>query len=301
MKKLLLIVNPCSGQKKAKRQLMEIISIFNRLDYSVCAYITAGIGDGEAAAVRFAEEVDRIVCCGGDGTFNEVISGVLKSGQDIPIGYIPAGSTNDFAASLSLSSNLLQAARAAAADHIQRLDVGDFGGRYFSYVASFGAFSKTSYTTPQNMKNILGHAAYILSGIQELSQLKTYPLHFELEDGTILQGDFIFGAITNSTSVGGILTLSPERVNLADGAFELLLIRAPKDLIELGDCVRALQKKTYDCAMLSFLSTSRIKIAAPENMSWTLDGEYEPGHSQVQVQCIHKAIQVVCGEAVQNS
>ena len=104
-------MNPCAGQKKARKYLADIIDIFNRAGYTVTTHITERTGDGETAVIRYAPEMDLVVCCGGDGTFNETISGVLKSGQDIPIGYIPAGSTNDFAASLCLSSDILQAAR----------------------------------------------------------------------------------------------------------------------------------------------------------------------------------------------
>lgn len=292
MEKLLLIVNPCAGQKKAKKLLSDIIEVFNRSGFTVITHITASSGDAEAACLQYAQSVDRIVCCGGDGTFNETISGVLKSGRNIPIGYIPAGSTNDFAASLHLSTDILQAARDITESEAKRLDVGCFGERYFSYVASFGVFTRTSYITPQSMKNVLGHAAYVLSGIQELSQLRSYPLRFELPDGTVIEDRFIFGAISNSTSVGGILTLAPDKVDMADGKFELLLIRAPKDLFELSECVRALQQKTYNCAMITFINTKQVRVTAPEDMSWTLDGEHEPGHLQIDVQCLHQAIQV---------
>lgn len=296
METLLLIVNPCAGQKKAKKQLAEIIEIFNRANYTVVTHITACPGDAETACIRYAGAVDRIVCCGGDGTFNETLSGVIKSGQNIPIGYIPAGSTNDFAAGLQLSPNLLDAARDIVNNNAIPLDIGAFGDRYFSYVASFGAFTKTSYTTPQSMKNLLGHTAYVLSGIQELSQLRSYPLRFQLPDGRCIDDRFIFGAISNSTSLGGILSLSPDMVDMADGMFELLLIRAPKDLFELRDCVRALQQRTYNCAMITFLNTEKLTITAPEDMPWTLDGELEPGHSSIEVTCLKHAIRVFSKE-----
>lgn len=293
METLLLIINPCAGQKKAKKQLAEIVEIFNRADFTVITHITSGSGDAEAACIRYAGQVDRIVCCGGDGTFNETVSGVLKSGKDIPIGYIPAGSTNDFASSLRLSGDLLQAARDIVEGQPTRLDVGLFGKRYFSYVASFGAFTRTSYTTPQSMKNALGHTAYVLSGIQELSQIRPHSLRFTLSDGSVIEDDFLFGAISNSTSVGGILTLAPDRVDMADGKLELLLIRMPKDLFELSDCVRALQQKTYDSPMITFLSTDSVTVCASEDMCWTIDGEQETGHVQAEVTCLHHAIGVI--------
>ena len=266
MEKLLLIINPCAGQKKAKKQLTEIIDIFNRANFSVITHITSGSGDAEAACIRYADQVSRIVCCGGDGTFNETVSGILKSGKDVPIGYIPAGSTNDFASSLHLNSDLLQAARDIVDGQPKRLDIGLFGNRYFSYVASFGAFTRTSYTTPQNMKNALGHTAYILSGIQELSQIRFHPLRFALSDGSIIEDKFLFGAISNSTSVGGVLTLAPDRVDMADGKLKLLLIRAPKDLFELSDCVRALQQKTYNSPSSIIKTANTIPPTAPSTV-----------------------------------
>ncbi len=173
------------------------------------------------------------------------------------------------------------------------VDVGSFDGRYFSYVASFGVFTRTSYTTPQNVKNALGHAAYVLGSIQELSQLRSHQVRFELPDGKVIEDSFLFGAISNSTSVGGILTLAEEHVDMSDGKFELLLVRAPKDLMELADCVRAIQKQTYNCAMLTFINTSSVKVTAPADMNWTLDGEKEEGHDTVEVECLHHAIRVI--------
>lgn len=292
-KTLLLIVNPCAGQRKSQRGLADIIGIFNRANYRVLTYMTAAPGDCERAIQEFAEDVDLVVCCGGDGTFNETASGIIKSGKNLPIGYIPAGSTNDFAASLHLSSDIRQAARDIAEGTTISLDVGSFGGRYFSYVASFGVFTKTSYTTPQNVKNLLGHAAYMLNGIQEISQLRSYPLRFELPDGEVIEDSFLFGAITNSTSVGGILTLANNAVDLSDGIFELLLIRRPKDLLELGDCVRAIQRQTYDCGMLTFRKATHFHITAPADMPWTLDGEKEDGHETIDVECLHHAIKLI--------
>ncbi|MBP3634787.1 MAG: YegS/Rv2252/BmrU family lipid kinase [Oscillospiraceae bacterium] len=294
MKTMLLLVNPCAGQRKGRRYLADIIALYNRNGYHVMTHLTDHAGDCEQIAMELAGQVDLVVCCGGDGTFNETASGVLKSGADVPIGYIPAGSTNDFAASLQLSTNIMQAARDVIEGTPMYVDMGTFAGRFFSYVASFGIFTRASYLTPQNAKNLLGHAAYVLGGIQELSQLRTWHMRFLLPDGTEIEDEFVFGAISNSTSVGGVLTLAKERVDLCDGKLELLLIRAPKDLKELAECVLALQRQTYDSTMLTFRNTSSVQIHAQPEMDWTLDGEHEPGHEQVQVQCVHKAIRIIC-------
>jgi len=293
MKELLFIINPYAGQQKGKRQLADILNIYNRAGFTVLTHVTAGQGDAEKACLRYADRVERIVCCGGDGTFNETVSGVMKSGKNIPIGYIPAGSTNDFAASLHLSHDLLTAAQDSIEGKETALDVGQFGSRIFSYVASFGVFTRTSYTTPQSLKNVLGHTAYVLGGIQELSQIRSYPLRFTLSDGRVIEGKFLFGAVSNSVSVGGTLTLSADLVDMADGKLELLLIREPKDLFELSDCVRALQQKTYDSAMITLLSTDAVKVSAPEEMEWTIDGEQEPGHDEIDIRCLHRAIKVI--------
>lgn len=290
--KLLLIVNPKAGQKKAIRFLWEIVDVFNRAGYAVITHITEKGGNATEPVLRYAEEIDLVVCCGGDGTLNETLSGVLKSGKDIPIGYIPAGSTNDLASNLSLSGNLVQAARDIVEGKAEALDIGSFNGRYFSYVASFGLFTRASYATSQELKNVFGHAAYILSGIQEISQIKSYHLSFTLSDGKIVEGDYIFGAVSNSTRFGGVLTLSKEYVDLRDGKLELLLIRAPKDILELADCVRAMQHQTYDNPMITFLKDSQFEIHAPEDLPWTLDGEKQNGTENIQIDCLHHAISI---------
>ena len=293
MKKMLFLVNPQAGQRKARRYLADMIDIFGRAGFEVSVYLTTCQGDGIKAICDLAQDKELVVCCGGDGTFNETLSGVLQSGLDLPIGYIPAGSTNDLAAGLELSPNILQAARDIVEGTAEPIDVGSFGGRYFSYVASFGAFTRASYLTPQSVKNVLGHAAYVLGSIQELSQLHPWEARFDLPDGQVIEGDFLFGTISNSTCVGGVLTLDKDRVDLCDGKFELLLIRAPKDLKELAECVLSLQRKTYDSAMLTFINTPSVEVAASKTMDWTLDGEYEHGHERVQIQCLHEAIRVI--------
>ena len=293
MKKLLLILNPCSGKKKASHALADVVNVFNRGGYDVTVYITAARGDATKVVGQRAPEFDLVVCAGGDGTFNETISGLLAGGHDTPIGYLPAGSTNDFASSLHLSKNLVEAARDIVEGTPRRLDVGRFNDRYFSYVASFGAFTRASYATSQNVKNALGHLAYILSGIKELAYIRSRRLRFTLDDGRVLEDEYIFGAISNSTSVAGILTLSEDLVDMNDGVFELLLVRKPENLLELNDCVLALTTQDYHTPMLTFTSARFIEIEAPEDMDWTLDGEREPGRAHCRAENLHDAIRIV--------
>ena len=292
MKKMLFILNPNAGQRKANKYLAEILSIFNRADYDVNVYVTGGSGEAREVAKQRAGEVDIIVCCGGDGTYNEVMSGILQSGKQIPIGYIPAGSTNDFASSLGLPGDPVEAAKVIAEGKCRCYDVGCFGTRHFAYVASFGAFTRTSYSTPQSLKNALGHTAYILGGARELSQIKKYHLRVET-DTEVVEDDFIFGAVCNSTSLGGILKLDPGVVDMRDGKFELFLVRAPKNPGELASFLQALQSKKYNCAMMTFRNTSKVRITAPETMCWTIDGEKEEGHSQIEVVNLQRVIRVM--------
>ncbi len=293
MKKLLLIMNPCSGKKKANKALADIVNIFNRGGYDVVVYTTAARGDAIDVVQARAAEFDLIVCAGGDGTFNEVVSGILRAKSTTPVGYIPAGSTNDFANSLHLSRDLLQAARDIVEGTPKNLDLGRFNERYFSYIASFGAFTRASYATSQSVKNTLGHLAYILGGIKEIPSIRSRRLRFTLEDGTVLEDDYIFGAISNSTSVAGVLTLAPELVDMNDGVFELLLVRKPHSLLELNDCVLALTTQDYHTPMLTLVNTAHVEIDAPEDMDWTLDGEQETGRAHCVAENLHDAVRVI--------
>ena len=293
MKKLLFVLNPCAGMRKASKVLAEILAEFNRADFDVHTYVTAQQGDGVQAVEKMAPGMDLAVCCGGDGTFNETVTGLMRSGLEIPIGYIPAGSTNDFAASLGLPTDPVEAARQIVGGVPVAYDAGRFADRYFSYVASFGAFTKVSYSTPQNVKNLLGHVAYLLEGMQEISQIRKLHVKLTLDETDVLEDDYLFGAVCNSTSVGGIMTLDPNQVDLQDGKFEVLLIRAPKTLQEISECLLAVQKGQYNSAMMTFRTASRILVEADPEMPWTLDGEKEEGHEQVEIRNLHRAIQII--------
>ena len=288
MKKMLFLMNPNAGQRKAPRFLTEILSIFQEGGYEVTVFLTTGPGDGVKIVESRVGEYDLIVCAGGDGTLNETISGVLRSGIDCPVGYIPCGSTNDFAATLKLSTDVLQAARDIMEGTDQYYDLGVFNDRYFSYVASFGAFTRVSYTTPQNLKNVLGHMAYLLGGIQELGQIRKIPMTLEL-DGELVEGEYIFGAVSNATSVGGVISLSTRYVDLHDGKFEVMLVRMPKDLVEVGACVQALQTQNYDCEPITFRSVSSLTIHQGADVDWTLDGERADRAEVIHIKNLNRA------------
>ena len=294
-KKNLIIMNPFSGKREANKYLTDIIDIFTKGGYMTTILTTTERGDGTVYASRYAGELDRITCIGGDGTFNEVVAGLLDSGERVPVGYIPAGSTNDFANSLKLSTNILKATEDIVKGRLKTLDIGSFNGRKFSYVASFGAFTQTSYSTPQSVKNMLGHLAYILEGATSLTSIK--PQHLKIEaNGMPYEDDYIFGAISNSTSLAGILTLDPQYVDMNDGLFELLLVRSPKNPIELAEIVYMLTTQNYESNKITFVNADSFTIYADENMDWSLDGEYQEGCERIEIENLHNAIDIVVND-----
>lgn len=295
MPKLQLILNPVSGQQRGKRLLSELIALFGEFGWQSTVFVTRARGDATRFAALYGGEYDRVVCVGGDGTFNETVDGLLSAGLDLPLGYIPCGSTNDFAGSLHLSSDVLQAGRDVMLGHERRLDVGRFNGRCFSYVASFGAFTKASYATPQTVKNALGHLAYILEGMKDIPQIKPLPVRVETDD-RVLEGEYIFGAVSNSTSLGGVLSLDPELVDMADGIFEIFLIKPPSNAAALANALRDLRAMHYDDPMIDFVKTSRAVVYAQPDMDWSLDGERQPGTERAVIENLHGAIRLIVNE-----
>jgi YegS/Rv2252/BmrU family lipid kinase len=294
MKKVLLIINPMAGTRQWRRTIPEILSILNKADYLPTVYLTRERGDGAAVSEKSAGDYDLVAVCGGDGTLNEVISGLLRGGHRTPVGYLPAGSTNDFASGIGISANLTEACQLLVREAPRELDIGRFGSdRYFSYTASFGLFTAVSYTTSQAAKNILGHAAYILEGIRSLADVRPVHLTITADDGTY-ENDYLFGAVCNSTSLGGILKLADHEVHMSDGLFESLLIPFPSDLLELNRVLNALRNKNYSDSSLIFIRSSRFVIDAPEKLPWTLDGEEASASSPLEIVNLHHAVRLVC-------
>ena len=294
LKKLHLIINPNAGTRQARRFLPEIISVFNRAGYLCSVYVTEKRGDAADFAREHAGEADLVVACGGDGTLNEVITGLQLGGHKAFLGYIPCGSTNDFASGLGLPTAPLIAAEAIVSGSPRALDVGLFApDRYFSYTASFGAFTSVSWSTPQNVKNVLGHAAYILEGIRSLADIR--PIHMRITaDGRQYENDYIFGAICNSTSLGGVLKLEDSAVHMNDGLFEALFIPFPPDLIVLNRILNALRTHHYEDESLHFLRASSFVFEGAPEVTWTLDGEAAEGSSKVEIRNVRDAIRLIC-------
>ena len=289
MKKLLFIVNPKAGKTKSAAPLFDAVARFSQAGYLVRLFITTAGGDAYQAAAECGSEYDLVVCAGGDGTLNEVISGLMTLENRPPIGYLPNGSTNDFAASLKLSSNPSMAAAAIASGRATHLDAGRFNTRFFAYVASFGAFTKASYSATQAAKNALGHLAYILEGITDLDSLRPYRAKIEA-DGEIFEGKFIFGAVCNSTSLGGLVKLDPKKVEMDDGKFELLLLKMPKSPLDLQNLITGLLKMKYDMPGVIFRHVEHVKLTTEDNIPWSLDGEYAESCPTVEIENLPKAI-----------
>ncbi|MCD8036088.1 MAG: diacylglycerol kinase family lipid kinase [Clostridiales bacterium] len=291
-KKLLLILNPCSGQKKANRYIINIVSLFTSAGYDCTFHVTQKSGDATEFVENNAKNYDLIVCIGGDGTLNEVITGLINGECDVPIGYIPSGSTNDFANSLELSKNPVQAARNIIKGTQKAYDVGSFNGRCFCYIASFGAFTRVSYDTPQTLKNSLGHAAYVLESIKELTELK--PIHAKITaNGEIYEDDYLFGAISNSTSIAGLLTLSPEQVDLSDGLLEVLLIKNPTNPVEINNIIMALTLRQYNNDTVKFFSARKIEVEISPTVNWTLDGEFAESTEKIVIENLNQAVEII--------
>ena len=298
MKKLMLIANPFSGRGLAKMNLLDVIREFNAADYAVTVMTPdkdAGRSVTELArdfARDYAQTYDLLVCMGGDGTLSDTIAGLVTGGSTVPLGYIPLGSTNDMANSLGLPKTPLEAARTIVSGTPVPYDVGYYDGKYFSYVAAFGAFTDVSYMTPQNLKNTFGHAAYIFSGLSKLQEINPVRTTVEYDDG-VIEDSFIFGGVLNSTSMGGVLKLDESLVSLNDGLFEVLLIRNPLNAVELGDILSSLLTQTYVSEKVVLLHTKKVRFHFHYPATLTRDGESGGLYADVTMENLHNAVRIM--------
>ena len=297
MKRLLFILNPQAGQRKANRFMPDMIRLFIEAGYMCEPYVTGAAGEATRVIARCPRKYDLVVCAGGDGTLNETVSGMMAAGMDCPVGYVPCGTTNDYAASIGLSPDVMQATHDILEGRVQTVDVGRFNGRYFIYTATCGAFAKTSYATPQAAKNVLGHAAYVFAGIRDLTAIK--PFHMRVRaDELALEDDFVFCSVTNSTSVGGILQLDTQLVALNDGRFEVTMVRNPVNPAQLSSIIVGLTTQSVPNDMIHFFSARRITIECDEPVEWTLDGEREAATDGISMENLHSAVRIMIPRAV---
>lgn len=297
-KKLLLLYNPVAGRGTVSRNIPGILEMYTKKGFLVTCYPTSFSGDGRQFAENIGkDEYDLIVCAGGDGTLDEVAAGMQKRKfLPVPIGYIPAGSTNDFARSAGIPKDIMKAAELAVREKERKFDLGKFGeDRFFVYVAAFGIFTDVSYDTPQEFKNALGHMAYILNGIKELGSIHPYHMRISCNE-KILEDDFLFGMVSNSLSVGGLRRITGPNVDLSDGLFEVTLIRCPKDAVELSLLIGALNRLEFDDHHLINFKTTQIRFAAESAVNWTLDGEFGGAHTQITLQNITHGLCMIAPE-----
>ena len=296
-KKILFVINPKAGRTVIKSDLIDIIDIFENAGYLVSIYLTReDPEDNVDYLYKNASDYDIVVCAGGDGTLDNTVSGIMKLEREIKrrihMGYIPCGSTNDYAKSLKISLNPVEAARDIVDGTICHVDVGKLEKSFFIYVAAFGAFTDISYSTPQNLKNTLGHAAYILSAIGSLTKLKPYHMRAWF-DGEIIEGDYIYGQITNSLSVGGFKNFGARHMAFSDGYFETVLIKNPQNPIQLQRIIGSLLTENLDDELIVFRKTSKVSIKCKEEVPWTLDGEYGGSYKSTRVYNIKKAVSII--------
>ena len=293
-KKAVIIVNPVAGTMKVRQGILEILSSLGRQDYETIVFVTQKRGDAAKAAKRYGKTCDAVVCCGGDGTLNEVLHGLLHVDEKPLLIYYPCGSTNDFAKTLGLPLDAKMVAENIEGREVMELDVGRLNGKkLFSYIASFGAFVKASYSAPRAVKNAVGHLAYILEGAKEIPQLgKSY--HTKITyDGGVIEDDFALVGVTNSTSAGGVLRLPADQVSLCDGQFEIFLIKGLKEHGDAAEIVPMLLKKEYDGEKVRLLHTTHAVIECEEAPDWCTDGEYAGKIAHAELTCLKGAVRIL--------
>lgn len=298
MKRLLFIYNPNAGRQQVKTHLAAILDVFSNEGFLVTAYPTKFRGDATQAASALAAGYDRVVCCGGDGTLNETVSGLMQLPAELRpvLGYIPTGTTNDFSKNLSFPRGMDKVAAVACGGVPKACDLGQSNGRWFTYVAAFGLFTDVTYTTPQPTKNLLGHMAYVLEGASRLTSIKSYRLKVE-SDGESIESEFIYGMVGNTVSVGGLLTLPADRVKLDDGLFEVVLVRKPRSPADYQTIFSALTTQTMpDNGPIIAFHANKLSFSCPEPLPWTLDGEYGGEFTFTRIENRPKAIVLACGK-----
>lgn len=292
VKKILLLINPMAGRQRIINELVSVVDEFTKAGYETVIYTTQG-SDGTSRILREAEgRFDTVICSGGDGTFNEILGDTMTWKNRPNLGYIPCGTTNDFAMGLGIPTDIMDAVKNIIEGKPHTLDTGKFGDHYFSYVASFGAFTETSYSTPQSFKNAFGHAAYMFSALKELPNMIPIKVHLEVND-RVYDDKFSFGAVTNAHSVGGVVRLDPEYVKFNDGLFEVMLVRPPQTLLDLSIILNSVSTMKYDPRLFVYTQASELDFATEKELNWSIDGEKVSGGTSVHISCVHNGLSLI--------
>lgn len=298
MKKMLFVYNPRSGKGAIKNHLSAILETFSAADYEVTVYPTKQGKDACTAVARRAPQYDIVVCSGGDGTLDEVVTGMMDSGIRRTIGYIPAGSTNDFGSTLGIPKQMEQAAQLVVSGSPFACDIGRFNEDYFVYVAAFGFLTDVSYQTNQELKNVLGHTAYLIEGMKRVGSWKSYHMKIESEEFCD-EGEFMYGMISNSNSIGGFKMLTGKNVELNDGLFEVMLVRTPQNIVDWQEVIGALIMQDEKSKHVVRFKTRRLTFTSDEPVAWTQDGENGGTHTFVEMENLPQALEVMTAPAVQ--
>lgn len=289
--RMLFIYNPRAGKAQIRSNLLDIIDIFVKAGYEVTAYPTQAAGDAIKAVKERRAGYDIVACSGGDGTLDEVVSGMMQCEEKVPIGYVPAGSTNDFANSLKIPKSMIKAADVVVNGRDFACDIGSLNNHNFIYVAAFGLFTDVSYETNQDVKNVLGHAAYLLEGVRRLPMVRSYALKVSYDD-QVIEGDFLYGMVTNSFSVAGFRGITGKDVLLDDGLFEVTLIRKPTNPLDLNNIIMALVDKRVKSEYIYTFKTPRLTVESEENVPWTVDGEFGGEHMKAVIENKQKVLHI---------
>jgi len=291
-KRIMLIINPKAGKAQCLVELSRVLEILCKGETAVTVYMTQHSGHACALAARYAGDYDVVACMGGDGTLGETISGLMTLQARPSVGYIPMGTTNDMAATLGLPKNPVRAAEVILEGALIPIDVGRFGAHYFTYIAAFGAFTEVSYQTPAENKQTLGHLAYVLEGVGRLAKIVPHRLVVEYDEGNRVEGEFIFGAVTNTTSIAGLFKLNTDQVDLGDGVFEVILVKPPHNLLELNTIVMDILTRKYDSQYVQIFKARQIRFQFTEPVPWTRDGEAGGEHAEVALSVINPGVQI---------
>lgn len=291
--KTLFIYNPHAGHMQIKYSLYDIVNILSNAYDDLRIYASKKQKDIYEYVKNNGSKYDLIIVSGGDGSLSEAVNGLMNLKKKPKLGYIPAGSTNDYANSLKLPKDMKKCASVISNHKEEKeIDIGKFNDNYFVYVAAFGAFTEVAYSTPQDVKNVIGHLAYFLNGISSLKKIKSYNVKLSY-DNEIIEDKFIFGMITNSLSVGGLYSLNSRNVKLDDGLFEVMLVKEPKDILELNQITAYLLDPKNKTSLVKTFKAKKIEITTEDKLSWTLDGEYGGSTNKVFVENKEKAISII--------
>lgn len=291
MKKLYFVYNPHSGREQIRTKLYHILQVFSDAGYELTVHPTRAPKDATEQIRNLADDYDLVVCSGGDGTMDEVVQGMMMRDRRIPVGYIPSGTVNDFARSLRIPRNMVQAAEVAVNGQNFPCDIGTFNDEHFVYIAAFGLFTDVSYSTKQNMKNMLGQAAYLLEGAKKITNIPSYHMHLISGECTT-EGDYIFGMVTNSRSVGGFKSIIGRNVQFDDGVFEATFVRRPQTPVELQEILTSIVRKEIDSKYMDSFRTAHLIVESELPVPWTLDGEFGGEWQAAVIKNHQKALQI---------